>query len=41
MYFSGFIFKRNLDLKPPLGSQEISWTKKTLGVFNQHQLKFP
>ncbi len=39
MYFFGLIFKINLDLKPPLGSQEISWTKKTLGVFNQHQLK--
>ncbi len=28
-----------LDLKPPLGAQEISQTKKTLGLFSQRQLK--
>jgi hypothetical protein len=41
MYFSGLIFQSNSDLKPPLGFQEISWTKKTLGSLVDTNLEPP
>lgn len=37
--FFGLFFQSMLDVKPPLGVQEISQTKKTSGVLSQHQLK--